>query len=44
MNVEVPRGLTISAGCLLGARVGPQQLKGIKEVRKGTSVLWNTDR
>jgi hypothetical protein len=44
VNVEVPRGLTISAGCLLGAGVGAQQLKGIKEVRKGTSVLWNTDR
>jgi NDP-sugar pyrophosphorylase family protein len=43
-NAEIPRGLTVSAGCFIGAGVGAQQLKGIKEVRKGTSVLWNTDQ
>jgi hypothetical protein len=44
MNVEVPRGLTISAGCLLEAGVGPHALRGVKEVRKGASVAWNTDQ
>jgi hypothetical protein len=44
MNVEVPRGLSVSAGCLLGAGVGAQALRGVKEVRKGASVVWNTDQ
>jgi len=43
-NVEVPRGLTVSAGCLLGAGVSAQAFRGIKEVRKGATVRWSTDQ
>ena len=41
VNVEIPRELSVSAGCLLEAGVGARQLRGIKEVRKGATVPWN---
>jgi hypothetical protein len=41
-GVQVPRGFTIGPACLVGAEVSPQQLRGIKELRKGTTVLCNT--
>ncbi|MBN1835268.1 MAG: hypothetical protein JW820_05410 [Spirochaetales bacterium] len=44
LNVEVPKGLAVSAGCLLAAGVNAQAFKGIKEVRKGATVRWNTDQ
>jgi glucose-1-phosphate adenylyltransferase len=41
-NAHVPRGFTIGPGCLLGAEVGPQQLRGMKELRKGSTILCST--
>jgi hypothetical protein len=44
MNVQLPKGFAVSSGCLVGAGVTPQRLRGMKELRKGATVLWNTDR
>jgi len=42
-EVRVPRGFVIGPGCLLGAEVGAQQLRGLKELRKGSTVLCSTE-
>ena len=39
INAEVPKGLKIGSGCLVGARVGAQQLRGIKELARSSTVL-----
>jgi hypothetical protein len=44
VSVEVPKSYTIGAGCLVGARVSAEQLRPLKELRKGASVLCSTDR
>ena len=41
-NTQVPRGFTIGPGCLLGAEVSPQELRGMRELRKGSTVLCST--
>jgi hypothetical protein len=41
-GVRVPRGFIIGPGCLVGAEVSPQQLRGLKELRKGSTVLCST--
>jgi hypothetical protein len=42
-NARVPRGFTIGPGCLVGAEVSPQQLRGMKELRKGATVVCSTE-
>ncbi len=42
-GVRVPRGFVIGPGCLVGAEVSPQQLRGLKELRKGSTVLCSTE-
>ncbi len=42
-NARVPRGFTIGPGCLVGAEVSPQQLRGLKELRKGSTVICSTE-
>jgi hypothetical protein len=42
-GVHVPRGFVIGPGCLLGAEVSPQQLRGLKELRKGSTVICSTE-
>jgi hypothetical protein len=44
MGVQIPRGFTIGPGCLVGSGVSLQTLKGMREIRKGNSVLCTTDR
>jgi len=39
INAEVPKGYKIGPGCLVGARVGAQQLRSIKELTRSSSVL-----
>ena len=39
INAEVPKGYKIGPGCLVGARVGPQQLRSIKELTRSSSVV-----
>jgi hypothetical protein len=41
-GVHVPRGFVIGPGCLLGAEVSPLQLRGLKELRKGSTVICST--
>ena len=43
-GAHVPRGFVIGPGCLVGAEVSPQQLRGLKELRKGSTVLCSTER
>ena len=43
-GVRVPRGFVIGPGCLVGAEVSPQQLRGLKELRKGSTVICSTDQ
>jgi hypothetical protein len=42
-GVRLPRGFVIGPGCLVGAEVSPQQLRGLKELRKGSTVLCGTE-
>jgi len=42
-GVRLPRGFVIGPGCLVGAEVSPQQLRGLKELRKGSTVLCSTE-
>ncbi len=42
-GVCLPRGFVIGPGCLVGAEVGAQQLRGLKELRKGATVLCSTE-
>jgi tetrahydrodipicolinate N-succinyltransferase len=39
INAEVPKGLKIGSGCLIGARVGSGQLRAVKEVPRSSTVL-----
>jgi ADP-glucose pyrophosphorylase len=39
INAELPKGLKIGPGCLIGARVGAQQLRGFKELSRSSTVL-----
>jgi tetrahydrodipicolinate N-succinyltransferase len=39
INAEVPKGLKIGPGCLIGARVGPAQLRSTKEVPRSSTVI-----
>lgn len=39
INAEVPKGYKIGPGCLVGARVGAQQLKSKKELTRSSSVV-----
>jgi glucose-1-phosphate adenylyltransferase len=39
MNAEIPKGLKVGPGCLIGARVGAQQLRSLKELPRSSSVL-----
>jgi hypothetical protein len=43
-GARVPRGFVIGPGCLVGAEVSPQQLRSLKELRKGSTVLCSTER
>ncbi len=42
-GVNLPRGFIVGPGCLVGAEVGVQQLRGLKELRKGATVLCSTE-
>ena len=42
-GVSLPRGFVIGPACLVGAEVGAQQLRGLKELRKGATVLCSTE-
>jgi carbonic anhydrase/acetyltransferase-like protein (isoleucine patch superfamily) len=39
INAEVPKGLKIGSGCLVGARVGAGQLRSVKELPRSSTVL-----
>ncbi|UCF97132.1 MAG: hypothetical protein JSV89_18455 [Spirochaetaceae bacterium] len=39
INADVPKGLKIGSGCLIGARVGAGQLRSIKELPRSATVL-----
>jgi hypothetical protein len=39
INAEVPKGLKVGSGCLIGARVGAQQLRSLKELTRSSTVL-----
>jgi glucose-1-phosphate adenylyltransferase len=39
ISAEVPKGYKIGPGCLVGARVGTQQLRSIKELTRSSSVV-----
>ena len=39
INAEVPKGLKIGSGCLIGARVGAGQLRSFKELARSSTVL-----
>ena len=39
INAEIPKGYKIGPGCLVGARVGAQQLRSIKELTRSSSVV-----
>jgi glucose-1-phosphate adenylyltransferase len=39
INAEVPKGLKIGSGCLIGSRVGSGQLRSVKEVPRSSTVL-----
>ena len=43
MNAEVPKGLKIGSGCLIGARVGAGQLRSVKELPRSSTVLRPED-
>ena len=43
-NAEIPGGATVEAGCLVGPDVPSQRLRALKQIKKGSSVLWNTGR
>lgn len=43
-GVAIPRGFSVGPGCLVGAGVTGQSLKGRRELRKGSSILCTTDR
>jgi len=38
-NAEVPKGLKIGSGCLIGSRVGAGQLRSLKELPRSSTVL-----
>jgi hypothetical protein len=38
MDVEVPGGITVEPGCLIAADVSHQQLRGLKKLKRGSSV------
>jgi hypothetical protein len=42
-GVWLPRGFVVGPGCLVGAEVGLQQLRVLKELRKGATVLCSTE-
>jgi hypothetical protein len=42
-DVSLPRGFIVGPGCLVGAEVGAQQLRVLKELRKGATVLCSTE-
>jgi tetrahydrodipicolinate N-succinyltransferase len=39
INAEVPKGLKIGSGCLIGPRVGAGQLRSVKELPRSSTVL-----
>jgi hypothetical protein len=39
ISAEVPKGLKIGSGCLIGARVGAGQLRSVKELPRSSTVL-----
>jgi tetrahydrodipicolinate N-succinyltransferase len=39
INAEVPRGLKIGSGCLIGARVGAGQLRSLKGLPRSSTML-----
>jgi len=39
ISAEVPKGLKVGSGCLIGYRVGAQQLRSVKELTRSNSVL-----
>jgi len=39
INAEVPKGLKIGSGCLIGARVGAGQLRSVRELPRSSTVL-----
>lgn len=41
-NPHVPRGCSIAAGCLVGAEVSLQQLREVKDMRKGSTIVCDT--
>jgi len=44
MNVEIPKGMKIGSGSLVGARVGAAQLRSIKELPRSSTVRGNQDQ
>jgi hypothetical protein len=42
-GVRLPRGFVVGPGCLVGAEVGAQQLRGLKELRKGSTLVCSTE-
>ncbi len=38
MDVEIPGGLTVEPGCYVAAEVAHQHMKGLKKLRRGSSV------
>jgi tetrahydrodipicolinate N-succinyltransferase len=39
ISAEVPKGMKIGSGCLIGARVGAAQLRSVKELPRSSTVL-----
>jgi hypothetical protein len=39
ISSEVPKGLKIGPGCLIGARVGAGQLRSLKDLPRSSTVL-----
>jgi hypothetical protein len=39
INAEIPKGLKIGSGCLVGARVGAGQFRSMKELPRSSTVL-----
>jgi hypothetical protein len=43
VGAEIPKGLKIGSGCLIGARVGAGQLRSLKELTRSSTVLRSED-
>jgi glucose-1-phosphate adenylyltransferase len=39
VGAEIPRGIKIGSGCLIGPRVGAGQLRSVKELPRSSTVL-----